>query len=830
MQEVDFSLPLGTQIGDFKIISILGVGGFGITYKAEDTQLQRTVALKEFLPTDLAARTSDSYTVMPRTNVSEDFQYGLTKFLDEARTLAGFNHPNIVSVLTFVKENGTAYLVMEYIEGEALDDHLKKIHFNGNTSEARIREIIEPILDGLLEVHNAGLLHRDIKPGNIYLKNTRTKGNVVTDPMLIDFGAARQSVGEKSKSMSAIVSDGYAPTEQYNIRSRQGAWTDLYAIGAVMYQLIMGEKPEPSTHRQNAFVEDEPDPIKLLPTADSSNYSQAMLDAITACLTLKAKARPQTVAQLQKLLSRETQTDITNEKNVRSQDMDKTRKIGSNSSKSLVNNKKPSKSLWFVFSLIVFCGLGYTGYKYQQLQQAEKTEQQRLVAIVKEKKLAVIAEESRLKEAKRLADIEEQKRLEEQTLKASADKADRSTLFEQANNAYNNKNYTTAFKIYSQLARLNEVKSQYNLGYMYDNGEGVKQSSTLAVQWYLKAAEQGYMNAQHNLGHMYDNGRGVQQSSSEAVKWYRKSVEQGYSNAQTSLGYMYSNGRGVQQSDSEAVKWYRKAAEQGDMNAENNLGYMYENGRGVQQSDIEAVKWYLKASEKGDINAQTSLGYMYDRGRGVKQSSSEAIKWYRKAAIQGYKNAQHNVGYMYDRGRGVKQSPTEAVKWYRQAAEQGFMNAQHNLGYMYSSGRGVQRSDIEAVKWYRKAAEQGFMNAQNNLGYMYSSGRGVKQSSTEAVKWYRQAAVQGFMNAQHNLGYMYDKGRGVKQSDTEAASWYRKAAEQGYKDAQLNLALKYQKGQGVKQSSTEAEKWFRKAAKQGDEAAKNELKKMGLNG
>ncbi len=215
MEEIDYSLPSGTQIAEFRIIDILGVGGFGITYKAEDTRLNRLVAIKEFLPVELAARGSDSKTVMPRTNVSEDYQYGLNKFLDEARTLASFNHPNIVKILTFLEENGTAYLVMEYVEGEALDEHLKKIHFNGNMAESRIREIIEPLLKGLAQVHKAGLLHRDIKPGNIYLQSSSDASNDHgNNPMLIDFGAARQSVGEKSKSISAIISQGYAPPEQ----------------------------------------------------------------------------------------------------------------------------------------------------------------------------------------------------------------------------------------------------------------------------------------------------------------------------------------------------------------------------------------------------------------------------------------------------------------------------------------------------------------------------------------------------------------------------------------------------------------------------------------
>ncbi|NQZ88163.1 MAG: protein kinase [Colwellia sp.] len=313
MEEVDYSLPAGTLISEFRIIDILGVGGFGITYKAQDTRLDRFVAIKEFLPVELAARGSDNKTVMPRTNVKGDYQYGLSKFLDEAKTLAKFNHPNIVKVLTFLKENGTAYLVMEFVEGEALDAHLKKIHFNGNMAESRIREIIEPLLKGLAQVHKTGLLHRDIKPGNIYLQSSSDASNEHgNNPMLIDFGAARQSVGEKSKSISSIISQGYAPPEQYTTRGKQGAHTDIYAVGAVMYYLVTGEKPIESTDRQHEIMDELPDPLK--PIEKNRSYSNALINAITQAMILRVSNRTPNVTVLQQMLSDNT-CNSNNEKN-----------------------------------------------------------------------------------------------------------------------------------------------------------------------------------------------------------------------------------------------------------------------------------------------------------------------------------------------------------------------------------------------------------------------------------------------------------------------------------------------------------------------------------
>ena len=242
----------------------------------------------------------------------------------------------------------------------------------------------------------------------------------------------------------------------------------------------------------------------------------------------------------------------------------------------------------------------------------------------------------------------------------------------------------------------------------------------MAMKWYRKAAEQGYANAQYNLGWMYANGEGVSKDDNEAVKWYRKAAEQGDAHAQNSLGMMYGFGRGVPKDDSESAKWYRKAAEQGLAQAQLMLGLMYRNGRGVTQDDYEAVRLYRKAAEQGEKYAQFNLGMMYDEGRGVTKDESEAAKWYRKSAEQGYARAQNYLGMMYAIGRGVAKDESKAVKWFRKSAEQGEKNAQYNLGLMYEYGQGVAKDPSEAVKWYRKSAEQGHERAKEalkRLGY-----------------------------------------------------------------------------------------------------------------
>ena len=191
---------------------MLGFGGFGMTYLGFDHNLDKPVAIKEYLPSDIATRTADRSVAAQASEVRGDFQWGLERFVDEARTLARFDHRHIIKVYRFFEAHGTAYIVMEYAEGETLSAHLER---KGSLSEAELKAILYPLLDGLAVVHGADFLHRDIKPGNIVLRD------VDGSPVLLDFGSARQAIGAKSRSVTSIVTPGYAPIEQYSSRGRQ---------------------------------------------------------------------------------------------------------------------------------------------------------------------------------------------------------------------------------------------------------------------------------------------------------------------------------------------------------------------------------------------------------------------------------------------------------------------------------------------------------------------------------------------------------------------------------------------------------------------------------
>jgi len=258
---------------------VLGAGGFGLTYLGWDTVLDKPVAIKEYLPNDLAVRAAGVSVVAKSGGDEDNFRWGLNRFLDEARTLAKFKHPNIVPVYRCFEAHGTAYIVMGFVEGETLNDYLKR---TGKPKESFLREVVIALLDGLAEVHRAGFMHRDIKPGNIIIT---AKGA----PVLVDFGAARQEVGGKSRSITSVVTPGYAPIEQYSTRGKQGPWTDIYALGAVAYRAITGKAPLDATER---VLDDA-----LTPAAHAGrdNYSANFLRAIDAELTVNSKERLQCV-------------------------------------------------------------------------------------------------------------------------------------------------------------------------------------------------------------------------------------------------------------------------------------------------------------------------------------------------------------------------------------------------------------------------------------------------------------------------------------------------------------------------------------------------------
>ena len=282
-------LPLHTVLNKQYIVGrVLGKpGGFGITYLGWDSQLETLVAIKEYLPRDLAGRQYDHLSVTPHTREDvKHFKHGLEQFLQEARTMAKINHPNVVRVRNFFTENETAYLVMDFYEGVALSEYLTAS--GGKIAEPAAAGIMIRVLDGLKEIHDRGFLHRDIKPHNIYL-------TVEGKPILLDLGAARDALRDKDKSLSVLYSSGFTPFEQYYRRGDQGTWTDIYACGATLYYMLTGVVPPDAPGR---LAEDE----LVYPSQLEPSLSSRLSEVIYQSLAMDPSKRPQTAQDFQNLL------------------------------------------------------------------------------------------------------------------------------------------------------------------------------------------------------------------------------------------------------------------------------------------------------------------------------------------------------------------------------------------------------------------------------------------------------------------------------------------------------------------------------------------------
>jgi serine/threonine protein kinase len=282
-------LPKGYILSDYRIEKILGHGGFGVTYLATEIALSRRVAIKEYFPRDFAVR-GDAFVVHPASNqeARSGFAWGLQRFLEEARTLTIFTHPNIIAARRYFPENGTAYLVMDYCDGNSLDKIIKERH--APLDKAALDKILLPLLSGLEEVHKHNILHRDIKPANLYIREDGS-------PVLLDFGSARMV--NPGDAVTNLVTAGYAAIEQYSEEGEQGTWTDMYGLGATLYRAVTGERPVDASAR---ILNDT-----LIPAAVKArgNFDEDILAAIDAAIAVKPNERIRTVDAWRKVMAKQ---------------------------------------------------------------------------------------------------------------------------------------------------------------------------------------------------------------------------------------------------------------------------------------------------------------------------------------------------------------------------------------------------------------------------------------------------------------------------------------------------------------------------------------------
>lgn len=279
-------LPSGFQLEQYRIEQQLSLGGFSIVYLAMDAD-GTPVAIKEYLPNSLALRKEGEIEPQITEEHQAAFRYGMKCFFEEGRALAKLMHPNVVRVLNFFRANNTVYMVMQFERGRTLQDFIQRNR--GEVKERLIRGVFTRLLNGLREVHAHKLLHLDIKPSNIYLRNDGT-------PVLLDFGAARQTLAADTPMLKPMYTPGFAPPEQFNDREHLGPWSDIYSTGAAMYACLAGHAPQRSDERIKK------DTIEWATKRFAGQYSAHLLETIDWCLQLNPLDRPQSVYALQKAL------------------------------------------------------------------------------------------------------------------------------------------------------------------------------------------------------------------------------------------------------------------------------------------------------------------------------------------------------------------------------------------------------------------------------------------------------------------------------------------------------------------------------------------------
>jgi len=749
-------LPPGTRLQNYVLGRVLGQGGFGITYLGWDLQLQRKVAVKEYFPQAIASRVPHGATVTATSMDARDgFAYGLDRFLAEGRTLARFaDHPCIVSVLSLFEANNTGYLVMGYLEGVTLSQALQDA--GGKLAYAAAREIMMRVMDGLREMHSQGMLHRDVSPDNIYL--TR-QGPV----KLLDFGAARMAVRERSQDLSVMVKEGYAPPEQYIRTGKQGAWTDVYAAAATFYRVITGFKPPTALERQ---VEE----TLVKPSAYCADLPARAEAAILKGMSLRPDMRYQTVEQFQQDLPLPAPP-----RGPETPDGRKGSAAGSGTGAG-ASDRKFGLAIVTVAAVAVLGLSGWLGVKLLHSYYESQGESNYRAGYY-------------------------------QSARGDFEKAgDNDKALTYLGRIYANgqevlQDFTRARDFFDRAAQQGNSDAMDNLGLLYENGFGVEQNPTTAADWYRKAAAAGNADAMGRIGVLAHDGRGVPKDLNQAREWYEKGSAHGSSRATTNLGLLYARADGVNRDFDRARTLYQNAIDAGSPGAMTEMGILYDNGDGVTKDPAQARSWYEKGAAAGDPYAMVYLGDIYGSGRGVGRDPKQSREWYDKASaavipyavdlnvnerriIAGRALGLLRIGDLYRFPDAGAADNTEAEKWYRKSADAGNSFALFRLGQIYDTPGGYDT----ARQWYEKAAAAGDAGAMNNLGILYYFGRGAAQSYDKAREWYEKAAGNGSDVAMKNLGYLYKNGTGVPVNLTRAAEWWEKSANAGNTDAMVALA------------------------------------------
>jgi serine/threonine protein kinase len=603
-------LPSGYRVHWYALERVLGQGGFGITYLARDTNLDQPVAIKEYLPVEVATRRSDASVRSRTEDHDERYHWGLERFIREARTLARFDHSNIVRVLSVFESNNTAYMVMRFEQGETLAELLERRHA---LPEAELIRVILPVLDGLELVHNAGFIHRDIKPDNILIRDDGT-------PVLLDFGSARYALG-RSRTVTILVAPGYAPFEQYySSGENQGPWSDIYSLGATCYRAIAGRAPLDAISRSKGILGSTKELLVPAVAVGSGRYSDGLLRAIDHALAFAEGERPQTIAAWRAELPAAAPGPAAPipapvapmpraAKHASAPTPERPRSAWARARAPVLWGGAGAAAVILALAAAPWLaasrapdtlatsarepGVADTAERLQKLEE-KITTGQRLLQYEREK-----LQDQRAKYELEVQRAEEQrKRLESQASQqkgATAPeqrKAEERALIEQRKRIVEERKRLELdqLELKRREAELQARASAEPPARAEPPPKTVTPAPAAPPAPAPPSSSELLARAEAALG------RGAYE---EAVAILRTLADKDHPRAMVRLGELRREGKGVERNDEEALRLFRRAAERGDGEAPFRMGDMYAGGHGVAKNDFQAYVWYGVAMRAG---------------------------------------------------------------------------------------------------------------------------------------------------------------------------------------------------------------------------------------
>lgn len=833
------------QGGKYKIEKVLGQGGFGITYLATQELLDRKVCIKEFFFKDSCSRNAGGEVTLGTIGNRDLVERFLNKFIKEARTLSQLDHPNIIRILDIFKENGTAYYVMDYIEGSSLEDI---VNSRGALSESEAITYIKQVANALDYIHQRSINHLDVKPANIMVRRSDNKA------ILIDFGVSKQydSTGEQTSTTPVGISYGYAPIEQYRPGgvSEFSPQADIYSLGATLYKLLTGKIP--------------PQAMEILSDGLPSlieKFSLQVRNAIRQSMQVRKQDRPISIGGFVAFFREEkeqtvkSQSTIENKQRVVETESAELAELFFDKAESIVFDEECDSKESFPFYLKA-ANLGHVraqvkvGYAYKYG-----------IGIEEDRKSAF----EWFKRAAETEDAEALHYLAGCYNEGIGIKKDKVKAFEI---------YNRAFTLYLREAHKGDEFAMVIIANYYENGLGVSKDPRNVFEWTKKIADCTSVEPKSiaRLGFFYEIGYGtecdinksselyakvVDMSSAEelydiakyftfsdnkkekeqAHKWFVWTAEKGDAEIIKNIASDYKCGVGVGKDIFRALEFYERAVDLGDAEACIAIGDIYYSGEEIEKKWCKAAEWYKQAIKYGDVSRIQFLAHIYHSGgNGLEIDYTQAIAYYQRLAKDGNVESMKQIAYLYFiGGHGIEKDELEAFNWYAKAASYGASDALMKIGSSYSIGSdGVKKDINKAVYWYEKAVDLGDVNSMFALGTIYSSGIDVERNYEKAIKWYSLAADKGKLEAMSALGYIYHLGGyGVNRNTRKGLLWrkkefegYMKLANDGNVEAQRKIGVFYESGYGIEKNAIEAVKWYERASLKGNSIARECLERI----